>query len=235
MNRPTISVYTADCTALESETLFRRYYERMPAWRKVKIDRLRFGKDKRLSLGAGVLLDRALRDAGITEPGETVAFGENGKPAFPACPDVRFNLSHAGTKVMAAVAPFEVGCDVERIGAGELSVAERFFAPEETAFIRNLPTKEEQETLFCRIWTLKESFMKATGLGFSLPLGDFAVDVTADPIRIRRFADGHTYRFREWDPGDGYRYALASQDEPDGCGCRLTNVNFEEILTEEKP
>lgn len=212
-----------------SGTLFSRFYDRMPSWRRTKIDRMRHDNDKRLSLGAGILLETALAERGAAEQDLSVAFGENGKPYFNNCPSVRFSLSHSGTKVMASVGPYENGCDVEKIGAGELSVAERFFASEEAEMIRSLPDADEQKRLFCRIWTLKESYMKATGLGFSLPLADFAVDLSADPPRIRKFADGHTYRFREWDPGDGYRYALAVQDEPEDCGCVLTSIDFSKL------
>lgn len=55
-----IKVYTADVSKLEDIELFMHLYSRVSEERRVKTDRMVFGKDKRLSLGAGALLEAAL-------------------------------------------------------------------------------------------------------------------------------------------------------------------------------
>ena len=45
-----IKVYTADVSKLEDIELFRHLYSRVSEERRVKTDRMVFGKDKRLSL-----------------------------------------------------------------------------------------------------------------------------------------------------------------------------------------
>ena len=94
-----------------------------------------------------------------------------GKPAVEDA-TLRFNVSHSGGWAMFAVTRArEVGIDIERINertAIEL-IPERFFSPWETAQLRGLPQGQRTEAFF-RCWTRKEAYIKACGLGLSLPL-----------------------------------------------------------------
>jgi 4'-phosphopantetheinyl transferase len=106
------------------------------------------------------------------------AAGENGRPeiADPPEPELRFNLSHAPGLVACLVArDRSVGVDVENTGrpTDALEIAERYFAPGEVAELRALPP-EERRARFFGIWTLKEAYVKARGLGITVPLDGFA-------------------------------------------------------------
>lgn len=202
-------LYLADTAPLADEALFRELYRRATPARRAKVDGYRFPKDQRLSLAAGALLHHALAEAGVIDP--VFTRGPQGKPALAGREDVHFNLSHAGQRVLCAVSDRPVGCDVEQIVPIELEVARRFFAPEEYARLLAEPTPEGRQVLFYRLWTLKESFMKATGLGMALPLDAFAVDPDARPIRVRQGVCPGDWYFREYDPGDGYRCAVCGR------------------------
>lgn len=172
-----LRVYLADASALKDEVLYGRYYDRMPAYRKDKTDRCRFEKDRRLSLGAGALLMLAQRDFGreellFSEP----AVGAKGKPFFSDS-GFHFSLSHSGDAVMcAALDTAPVGCDVEMIrDVGGEKIAGRFFRDDEKAFIEAAESAEGRNRRFFRIWTMKESCIKATGDGLSTPLDSFSV------------------------------------------------------------
>lgn len=61
-----------------------------------------------------------------------------------------------------------------------------------------------------RIWTMKESFLKVTGRGMTLPLQDFSVIVDGETKVVdgkQRF-DDVTYYMREYDEVLGYRMAV---------------------------
>lgn len=178
-------VYIADTEPLCDASRFAWLYEQMPVWRRQKIDALSSPEKKRLSLGAGVLLYRALSasaESGSPGTGDgrmlaaKIAFGKNGKPYFEEYPAVQFSLSHSGRFCMAAISPQAIGCDVEQERGDDLSLAKRFFTPEEYDFLAASGTAARA---FARLWTRKESYMKALGEGFALPMSDFSS--LADP------------------------------------------------------
>lgn len=218
-----IKIYTADVGPLSDERLFRALYERVSAGRREKTDRMRFEKDKRLTLGAGALLETALAAEGVDD--FTMAEEQNHKPCLAGRPALKFNLSHSGTKVLCALSDCDIGCDVEAVREIDMKIARRFFFAGEYEALLRCPPGERGE-LFFRFWTCKESFMKATGLGLALPLGDFCVLLEGDAPRVRQQVDGRSYYFKEFDRGDAYRYAVCSAGKPLG-DTGMTEVFFE--------
>lgn len=202
-------LYLADAAPLADAALFRDLYLRATPARRAKVDGYRFPKDKRLSLAAGALLRHALAEAGVLDPAFTR--GPQGKPMLAGRNDVHFNLSHAGQRVLCAVSDQPVGCDVEQITDIELEVARRFFTSAEYACILAEAEPEGQQRMFFRLWTLKESFMKATGLGMALPLDAFSVDPAARPVTVKQKVCTGDWHFQEYDPGDRYLCAVCGR------------------------
>jgi 4'-phosphopantetheinyl transferase len=76
--------------------------------------------------------------------------------------------------------------DVEPLARGDetLHVARTVFAPAELAELARLPLEEKRDRAVS-LWTLKESYIKARGLGMSLPLRAFGFQFDAAEPRIR--------------------------------------------------
>jgi 4'-phosphopantetheinyl transferase len=117
----------------------------------------------------------------------------HGRPSLaPACDagDLDFNVSHTAGLVACAIARGRaIGVDVEDTTRRTrlMPVAERFFAPPEVDALVAAPPAARR-ALFFAFWTLKESYIKARGLGLAIPLarfwfrlGDADVDLTCDP------------------------------------------------------
>ncbi len=156
--------------------------------------------------------------------------GPQGKPALAAepggGPDLHFNLTHTdGLVACAVVLGRPVGLDAEPLDRPvELGVAERFFAPAELAWLRSLPEAERARG-FLRLWTLKESWLKAVGVGLHLPLRDVAVRVAPPGVELSailpyRAAD---WRLQELGFGSAHLGALAV---PAAVGDRVLQQGF---------
>lgn len=168
---------------------------------------MRFGKDKRLSLGVEMLLMHACHDFGIDYASQHIDYECYKKPFF-AGSNLHFNLSHSEKRVMCAMSVNPVGCDVEQITDIDLDIARKFFFRNEFEAIEKGQTQADKNDIFFRLWTLKESFMKCTGLGFHLPLNEFEVSIQNGEPTVRQNVDNNTYKFAEWNEDDGYKYAV---------------------------
>jgi 4'-phosphopantetheinyl transferase len=141
-----------------------------------------------------------------------------GRPAIDAASDpageLRFNLANHPTLVVCAIRRgAEIGVDVEPLsrGADILAIAHTVFAPAELAALHALPDAARPDRALS-LWTLKESYIKARGMGLSLPLDGFAFSFGAPAPRIS-FApaiddDPARWAFRTIDLLD-HRIALA--------------------------
>lgn len=100
-----------------------------------------------------------------------------GKPYLPKYPEFQFNLSHAGSWVVAVVSNLPVGIDVEEIRYVKdfIDIAKTFFSKDEMLAIEQQKVTEKQLNLFYEFWTQKESLIKAVGRGLSIPLNSFSV------------------------------------------------------------
>jgi 4'-phosphopantetheinyl transferase len=102
-------------------------------------------------------------------------------------PRLNFNLTHADGLVACVVsAQGEVGVDTEVIDrtTGTTLIAEQYFCPLETADLKSLSGPLQRDRFF-QYWTLKEAFVKARGLGLSMPLNGFSFDLRdGQPIRV---------------------------------------------------
>ncbi|MEI3167924.1 MAG: 4'-phosphopantetheinyl transferase superfamily protein [Lachnospiraceae bacterium] len=194
---------------------------RLSAARQEKIDRLRYAADRRLSLGAGLLLDQGLKRFGLRERTEAFGTVENGKPCLLHHPEIQFNLSHSGSMVMAAFSSCPVGCDVEKKQKARMDVAKRFFAPAEQRALLAAETEEERDILFSRLWTLKESYLKVGGQGMAMALDSFTIALGGQPVLVER--KKARYRFQEFSLPD-YCASVCVQRRKQGKGRRFFSL-----------
>jgi len=136
---------------------------------------------QRFLLARGMV--RSLLAAKLGEPDPAaLRFVHNayGKPALAtaagAVPALQFNLSHTdGLLVLALSRKLALGVDVESIArkVEMLALSARFFTSGEHAALQELAGSAQRERFFA-LWTLKEAWLKARGLGLHIPLDDFS-------------------------------------------------------------
>ena len=173
---------------------------------------------QRFIIGRALARTMLTHYGGLPPSAWPIVIDEHGRPELGAhdvsVPDLRFNLSHTdGLIACALTLAREVGVDVENIRRRvTYELPERFFSPREVADLRALP-REHQDVVFFDYWTLKESYIKARGLGLALPLGQFTFVRSGTTPHIE-FApelpdDPASWQFAQFWPTPSHRLAVA--------------------------
>ena len=115
-------------------------------------------------IGAGMLL---IEDSKVDNEND-LQIDSNGKPKTKG--ETFFNLSHSGNYVVIAVAPHEVGVDIEKVDQKNLCIAREVFTPNEIKWMN-----KDQFLRFHILWTQKESVVKLDGRGLSINTLNFEV------------------------------------------------------------
>ena len=128
------------------------------------------------------LLRECLKVHGIVYTDDTpITKNDMGKPSLTEHPRIHYNLSHAKGIAACIVTDRECGIDCEQVRKCSKGVMRRAFTEKERALVEGLPV-EEQDLMFTRLWTLKESYVKAIGIGVSYPMDTVEFSFDGDSI-----------------------------------------------------
>lgn len=164
---PDTDVWRIDLTRNENPRLLSPEERDRAARFRFDRDRVRFER-RRAAL-------RVVLATYVDVPPDALEFRTNyyGKPELVNGP--QFNASSSGDRAIVVVsAERAVGVDLEAVSE----------TTDETELARQLFAREEVAAIGCRMdfyrcWSRKEAYVKAVGMGLSLPLRSFAVEVRA--------------------------------------------------------
>ncbi len=129
--------------------------------------------------------------------------------------DLGFNLAHTdGLVALVVSSGSELGVDVEtsdrQVEVDDL--APLVCAPEEAAALAEAPVELRNE-MFLHLWTLKEAYLKARGVGLSGAMTSCVFDMGASAghgdFAALRTEDGQGWRFAQRRPTPGHVLAIA--------------------------
>ena len=203
------------------ESLQAAYRELLDPAEKAQEPRFYFAKDRLRYLVTRTLVRTVLSRYVPMDPREWM-FSTNayGRPAISntQAGDLTFNLSHTHSLIVLGVTRgCALGVDVENFRAREVTMdlADHYFAPQEAAVLAAVPSHEQQYRFF-EYWTFKESYIKARGMGLSLPLDKFSFHYPED--RTVRIAidpdladDGDRWQFWQFRPTPEYLVAVCAE------------------------
>lgn len=145
----------------------------------------------------------------------------NGSPLF-------FNLAHSKRCIGIAFSRIrEVGLDIEwmRDSVQAIEVAEKMFSQSEYRNLCQVP-QEELLNSFYRYWTLKEAYIKARGMGLSLPLDQFSFSINSSQVLIsfdpQMNEEPSRWSFQLFSPFPGYQGAWGIRKRDPGDRIQLT-------------
>lgn len=137
-----------------------------------RLQSFRFDRDRRQYLTTRVLVRTALAHHLQAAP-ESLVFSSNpwGKPQLPPEAGLRFNISNCPALVVCLVADqMEIGVDMEPFerAAAVAGLGSHIFSLAEQRQLDALPDQLKLDRALI-LWTLKESWIKARGMGLSIP------------------------------------------------------------------
>jgi len=176
-----------------------------------RADRFHFESDRQHFIVArGCLREMLARYLDIGAQTIRFSYTSHGKPelaiSYSQARPLNFNLAHSGDFALYAFTGVgEIGVDLEHIRPDFTSddIARRFFSSNEVGRLTGLPANVRHEAFF-NCWTRKEAFLKAKGIGLSLPLDQF--DVTLAP------AEPAALLSTRWDETEASRWSLKAID-----------------------
>ena len=191
-----IHLWLAFYDEIADESLLASYRELLDAAEQAQEPRFYFARDRRRYLVTRALVRTVLARYLSIDPRDCLfSTNDYGRPdlvnARAAEAGLSFNISHTHSLIVLGVTQGRaLGVDVEnvRIREAPIAVADRYFAPQEVAALSAAPPQERHDRFF-EYWTFKESYIKARGMGLSLPLDKFsfhyphdrAVEIAIEP------------------------------------------------------
>jgi 4'-phosphopantetheinyl transferase len=214
-----IHLWLAFYDEITEEGLHSAYRELLNAAEKEQEARFYFARDRRRYLITRALVRMVLSRYVSIHPREWI-FSTNayGRPdivnAQARDAYLSFNISHTHSLIVLGVTKRRaLGVDVENFRAREASIdiADRYFAPQEVAALTAAPPHQRQYRFF-EYWTFKEAYIKARGMGLSLPLEKFCFyypDDHAVEIAIQPELADDSVRWQFWQLRPTSQYLLA--------------------------
>jgi 4'-phosphopantetheinyl transferase len=147
---------------------------------------------------------------------------DHGKPVLAApyaAAGLHFNVSHSDEWLLWAISRgHALGVDVERERpvARQAAIAQQFFSPSEQQAMQDVPVPLRQRRFF-ELWTCKEAWAKAVGLGVFAGMGQVEVHISASGCPRVVYPPGREPALPptlHWlDVAPGYAAALAAQGD----------------------
>lgn len=144
-----------------------------------KINKLKNISDQKRSIVSKLLLKDILKLNKISN--DLIIYNEYGKP-YLKNNEFFFNISHCEDYVVLVTSAYEVGIDIQKIQKTNHLIVNKKYQKEEQDYV----TDDEK---FTRVWTLKESYLKAIGKGLYEKLESFSTikDLKISPINNYQF------------------------------------------------
>ncbi len=120
-------------------------------------------------------------------------YGKPGIVSSQLAQPLFFNLSHSSERLVLAISAHAgIGVDIESSAKPRrvAKIADRYFSPSEIEELLALP-EAGQLSRFYELWTLKEAYIKACGLGLAIPLRHFSYSFPSKYKVLINFAKEH--------------------------------------------
>ncbi|MEQ1968611.1 4'-phosphopantetheinyl transferase superfamily protein [Xenorhabdus nematophila] len=215
---------------INSPFLLSEYLAMLNEDEKIKYSSFKFERDRHQYLITRALVRCTLShyEKNITVGQWQFSSNQYGKPFVVTSlltTPISFNISHTkGLIVLGLCSGCEIGIDAEKTSRKlkYLDIMDRFFSEQECRDLELLPP-DFRTARFYDLWTLKEAYIKARGMGLFLPLDQFSFTFTEDGIiNIEDNEDNTVWNFFQISAGKYHKIS--------GAVANMTGVNKNIIM-----
>ncbi len=217
-----IHIWMTNEEKIKDPELLSNYYELLDNEERERYSRFHFERDRHQYLITRSLVRNTLSlYSSETSPSDW-RFEKNkyGKPYIKNDNlDIEFNVTHTnGMIVLALASRCNIGVDAEytKRKIQHSLMAKNLFSPaEEIDFSKLINSKKDNH--FFSLWTLKEAYTKAYGMGLSIPFNHLTFKLDANKIDItfnKEWNDNPSFwKFWQFDIGQDHKLAIAARSK----------------------
>jgi 4'-phosphopantetheinyl transferase len=165
----------------------------------------------RSAAGSLLLAQMVCRISGYPVSSISIHRYPNGKPFLPDFPNLHFNITHTDHLAVLAIDTHLVGVDIEKVASARMAVANRFFSESEKQILKKCSPKK-RDRLFFELWTIRESYVKAIGIGIFGTMGDFKPELTASGWQVNH-PDTGSWNVNHYTLNSDYLVALCTKNK----------------------
>ena len=140
---------------------------------------------------------------GFSEDEITIFKDEKGKPYLRDIPEANISISHTKGAVMVGFSNHPIGVDIECVKLRRKSVESRVFTKDESNMI---DSAADENKAFFSLWTLKESYLKAIGTGFSDNSKEIEFYSLSNPVNSNQ--NSFCFETGEW---EGFAFSICEK------------------------
>lgn len=165
-----------------SDEKFTQEIAKLPPLRRRYILSKKDIDDRKRSLAASVLINRAILSLTGKTTAPVIAYGQFKKP-YCINYNIHFNASHSGNYTAVAVSDRDIGIDIESLREYSPAIAKKYFTKAEIDYIGAAALRSERDRRFFELWTAKEAYLKLTGQGLRGGVSSFEPDLSSGAPR----------------------------------------------------
>lgn len=146
--------------------------------RRMKIERYKFEKDKKLSLYAGLLTRIGLSKISRISESDFIFYQKSMHKPYLKNENVnlKFSISHTESAIVCGISEEEIGTDIEKIKNEVPEDVLSFYSTSEIKKCTNNSAIENTYNFYW-LWTRKEAYSKYRGLGLSLDISEIPTEL----------------------------------------------------------
>lgn len=218
---PDVHVWFASPLEIVERSLLEKYRRLLTNDERAQEKRFHFARDQHTYLVTRALVRTVLSKYVAVAPDQwrflRDAYGRPRIANFTHNRNMTFNVTHTGGLIgLAVVGEAALGIDAEDMRGNpiQMDVADRFFTKTELQQMRCLESHEQEERFYA-VWTLKEAYIKARGLGLSIPLDSFSFDFSRSGIARMEMSEmledtASRWQFWQWRPTSHHVAAICA-------------------------